>query len=329
MPHSRHTEAAILRYVNVCVPGLERLGSIHYFLVAETTASQIWVLLMKIVASGATALLLLLAGLMVPQAAWAAGGEAVDETGTPTATLELTYTLYIGGISLGKVDLNARVQGDGYKAVSKLETSGVVNTVWRSKIEASSSGMLNGGQVGPAAYDSFSLNGANPQRREVSLSYGGPVPEVKSNRNIDPLDDNLKKSTLDPVSAMVSLVTGFESMRQKPCTQVAPVFDGRRRYDVTMSFVRNTDVKMDNGLYSGPVQQCRLKYNQIAGARQRIFEGKALPDINIWMTSFQSTADPDRHFVVPLRVFTETDLGLFVAVASRAVLDGKSLAKPK
>ncbi len=285
---------------------------------------------MKIVASGAAALLLLLAGLAVsPQAALAAGGESVEATGEPTSTLELTYTLYIGGIPLGKVDLNARVQGDGYKAVSSLETSGVVNTVWRSKIEASSSGKLNGERVGPSAYDSFSLNGANPQRREVSLVYDGPVPEVKSNRNFDAIDDNLKKSTLDPVSAMVSLVTGYETMQQKPCTQVAPVFDGRRRYDVTMSFVRKTDVKMDNGLYSGPVQQCRLKYNQLAGARQRIFEVKALPDINVWLTSFQSTADPDRHFVVPLRIFTETDLGLFVAVASRAVLDGRSLAKPK
>src|SRR4051812_22570562 len=73
----------------------------------------------------------------------AAGGEAPEADG-PVSTLDLTYTLYVGGISVGTIDLSSRIQGQAYQAVSKLETSGVVNTIWRGKIEASSRGTLNG-----------------------------------------------------------------------------------------------------------------------------------------------------------------------------------------
>jgi hypothetical protein len=255
----------------------------------------------------------------------AAGGEGSDGDDGPTSSLELTFTLYMGGISLGKIELNARVQGDNYRAASSLETTGVANAVWRAKIEASSSGSFIEGRIAPGLYDAFSLNGANPQRREMTLSYGGEVPAVKSNRNLPDISDEQKKATIDPVTAMVLLVTSAESNRQKPCVLTTPVFDGRRRYDVSATFSRNQNIKMDNGVYAGPVNVCRLAYKPIAGPPQRLLEGNGLPSFFSWVTTVPSTTDPERSFLIPLRIWAETDAGLFTAVVSRAVIDGKPL----
>jgi hypothetical protein len=282
---------------------------------------------MKRASSGALALILLMVALVAaPMRANAAGGESAAD-GEPVSTVELTYTLYMGGISLGKIDLSARIQGDGYRAVSTLETSGVVNAFWRAKIEASSRGTLIPTGVTPGVYDAFSQSGSNPARREMTLTYGGPVPAVKSNRGIPEMSDDHKKATLDPVSAMVFLVTSSALQAQKPCSLQAPVYDGRRRYDVHMSHVRKQDVKMDNGLYAGPVQVCRLRYTPVAGPRQRIYEGDKYPELDSWLTSAQSSTDPERQFVVPLRIFSQTQYGMFVALATRAVVDGKPLGK--
>ena len=41
-----------------------------------------------------------------------------------------------GGVTLGKVDLDATVRGSEYHVVSHLQTDGVVNAFWKSTIQA-------------------------------------------------------------------------------------------------------------------------------------------------------------------------------------------------
>jgi hypothetical protein len=107
---------------------------------------------------------------------------------------------------------------------------------------------------------------------------------------------------------------------------MTPVFDGRRRYDVTAGFSRNANIKMDNGLYAGPVQVCKLAYKPIAGPPQRLIENGRLPEFYSWIITVPSSAVPGRHYIVPLRIWAETEVGLFTAVVTRAAIDGKPLA---
>ena len=259
-----------------------------------------------------------------------AGGETVDRT-TPTSTLELSYDLYVGGISLGKVAMSARFQGTDYKAISTLETAGIVNAFWKSKIQAASNGLLERGDVRPALYDSYSQD-RKDERRQVTLTFGPegpkslfsdpPYPEARY-----PVSEDLQRRTLDPLSAAVYLTNSASAENAKPCETVAPVFDGRRRYDVALRFVRKADVRMDNGLYRGPVSVCQVRYTQIAGYQQTVIEqGKKLPDIFAWVAPAQSRLDPGRQFMLPLRVWAETEYGIVVALASSAKVDGQALS---
>jgi hypothetical protein len=258
-----------------------------------------------------------------------AGGEATDDT-TPASTLDVSYNLYVGGIPLGKVAMSSRFQGNDYKAVSTLETQGIVNAFWQSKIEAASNGLVERGAIRPALYDSYSQNRSNP-RQQVTLTFG---PEGPRSLYSDPpypetryaVSEDQQKNTLDPLSAAVFLTNSVNGENAKPCETVAPVFDGRRRYDVALSFVSKSDVRMDNGLYRGPVSICQIRYNQIAGYQQTLVDqGKKLPDIFAWVRPVRSKTDPGRRYMLPLRVWAETEYGIVVALASAVRVDGEAL----
>jgi hypothetical protein len=273
----------------------------------------------------------LVAAFSLTQPAWGAGGEGTDDS-TPSSTLELGYDLYVGGISLGKVAMSARFQGEDYKAISTLETKGIVNAFWQSKIEAASSGQLSDGRVQPSLYDSFSQN-RSVQRRHATLTFGPEGPKAlltdpPYGENRYPVSEDQRKRTLDPLSAAIALTNSSTSQQGKPCETVAPIFDGRRRYDVAFNFVKKTDVHMDNGLYSGPALVCQIHYNQIAGYQQSVIEqNKKFPKMYAWVVSAKSITDPNRTYMVPIRVWAETEYGIVVAVASQAKLDGENLGR--
>jgi hypothetical protein len=261
--------------------------------------------------------------------AFGVGGEGPDD-GASASTLDLAYDLYVGGISLGKVAMSARFQGGDYKAISTLETKGIVNAFWQAKIEASSNGSVGAGRVQPSLYDSFSQNRSQP-RRHATLTFGpeGPKsmlsdPPYPDNRY--PVSDDQRKQTLDPLSAAVFLTSSASATPTKPCDALAPIFDGRRRYDVAFSFVKKIDVHMDNGLYSGPAVMCQIHYNQIAGYQQSVIDqNKKFPKMYAWVVAAKSSADPKRTYQLPVRVWAETDYGIVVALASQVKLDGQTL----
>jgi hypothetical protein len=269
--------------------------------------------------------------LTASQPVLAVGGEAADKNG-PGSTLDLSYDLFVGGISLGKVSMSARFEGEDYKALSTLETKGIVSAFWQAKVEASSSGLVTAERVQPSLYDSFSQN-RFVQKRHATLTFGPEGPKSLSSdppydENRYPVSEEQRRRTLDPLSAAIFLTSSSVAKATKPCEVTAPIFDGRRRYDVVFNYMKKTDVHMDNGLYSGPAMVCQVHYNQIAGYQQSVIEqNKKFPRMYAWVVSARSSADPSRYYMVPVRVWAETDYGIVVALASQAKVDGQPLAR--
>jgi hypothetical protein len=274
-----------------------------------------------------SALLALLA-LPVCSPAFAAGGEAADAPTQASSQLSLALTLYAGGISLGKVDMDATIRGGDYHVVSNLETSGIVNAFWQAQIQATSSGKIGPKSLAPALYDSFDTNHSG-KKQEVSLTYEKDAPvRMYANPKFATKGYDVKpeeqKGTLDPLSAVIYITSGVGAAAGNPCGVVAPVFDGRRRYNIEITKVKDTTVKMDNGLYTGKALLCEMKYKQLAGFKPKIIKDNAsFPKINAWIATFPSTI-AGRTYVVPLRVWADTDYGTVAAVATSLKIDGQA-----
>ena len=272
------------------------------------------------------ALGLSLVALPLGNPALAAGGAGADQSEGPTSGLFMAMTIYAGGITIGKVDMDAKIIGDKYHVVSNLETSGVVNAFWQSEIQASSTGKIEQHLLQPTLYDSF-YTGHTEKHQEVSLSYenGTPVrlyanpPYSTTGYEVKSED---KKSTFDPLSAVMFISSGVGAKADNPCSVLAPVYDGRRRYNIELTKVKETNVKMDNGLYSGPALLCSIKYNQLSGYKPRVLRDAKFPEIDAWVATFTS-ANGGRKFAVPLRVWAKSQYGVIAAVTTAVKVDGE------
>jgi len=259
--------------------------------------------------------------------ALAAGGAGGDSQTLPASRLEVAMTLYAGGITMGHMDLDASQRGGQYHAVSTLTTSGVVNAFWQSEIQATSNGTLGTKSLVPGLYDSF-YTGKSGRKQEVSLTYEGAAPPrlfadpaySTTGFEVKPEDT---KNTLDPLSAITLIFSGLGAQAGNPCTITAPVFDGRRRYDIEVSKVKDIDVRMDSGLYQGKGIQCDVRYRQIAGFRPRVLkDNEKFPVIHAWFVNLPSTVS-GRDYVVPVRVWAETKYGVLAILANSVKVDGQ------
>jgi hypothetical protein len=258
----------------------------------------------------------------------AAGGAAEDQPAQPGAQLQVALTLYAGGISFGKMDLDATFRGADYHAVSNFQTSGAVSGFWQSEIQATSSGKVGGKNLEPGLYDSFDINRTG-RRQEVSLTYENGAPKLYADpvysTNGFEVKPEEQKNTLDPLSALTFIVSGVAAEAGNPCSLTAPVFDGRRRYNIEMTKVKDTDIKMDNGLYAGKATLCQVKYRALAGMRPGVLRkaNEGFPAVNVWIVSLPGAGG--HSVAVPVRIWADTQYGQLSVVADSIKIDGQAL----
>lgn len=266
--------------------------------------------------------------LLLGSPAWAAGGAGADQGSEPGAEIQAALTLYAGGISFGKMDLDTTLRGSDYHSVSNFQTSGVVNAFWQSEIQATSSGKIGGKVLEPGLYDSFDINRSG-KKQEVSLTYDNGAPKLYADPVYSTTGFEVKpeeqKDTLDPLSAVTFIVSGVAADAGNPCSLTAPVFDGRRRYNIEMSKVKDTDIKMDNGLYAGKAALCQIKYRALGGMRPGVLRknNESFPTINAWIVTYPAAAG--HSFAVPVRVWADTAYGQLAVVADSIKVDGRAV----
>jgi hypothetical protein len=267
---------------------------------------------------------LVLAVLLPASPAWAAGGAGAEAPAPPASRLEMATTLYAGGITMGHMDIDVALRGTEYHAVSNMHTSGVVNAFWQAEIQATSSGKLAGKNFAPTLYDSFDT-GRSGKRQQVSLNFENGSPKlyadpVYATTGYDVKPDDIK-NTLDPLSAVTFIFSGIAS---DPCAVTAPVFDGRRRYDIAMTKIKDVDIRMDNGLYQGKAVQCDVRYRQLAGFRPNVLKAnESFPLIHAWFVRVPSSV-AGHDYTVPVRVWADTKYGVLAMLATSLKVDGQS-----
>lgn len=241
----------------------------------------------------------------------------------PQNTIQLVYTVFLGGINLGTVGLKSSFEGANYAAVSRLKTAGVVNSFYESVIDASVAGKVDGTILRPQKYDSAYTGEKSNQKVTLAYMDGNILlfSDPAYNVNRFPVTEEQKQNTLDPLSGIIFNIAGVSITPDKPCGDTVRVFDGRRRYDVEFNFVRKESVSSSEG-YSGPAIRCEMRYKQIAGFKQTLTK-TALPTITVWFATFATKeAGPLKSFLVAVKLMAETPYGAAIAHARKITIDG-------
>jgi hypothetical protein len=268
--------------------------------------------------------LILSAIVLLPAASNAANAPA--PAASPASTVAIAYNISFLGVTFGHMDVNTSFAHDTYHAVSSFQTSGLISAFWQSKINATSTGLYKASLFQPSLYDSF-YRQSEDKKQQLRLTFGpdGPTnlfadPPYKKNRY--PVSDEQKKASIDPLSAVIYVTAGVSADAHNPCGVVAPVFDGRRRYDIELTYLHDEQVKLDSGLYEGPAHLCQLHYKQIAGFKPKILkEGETFPPIYTWLAEFPDKNVAKGRVLIPLKGWTKLSWGTLEANVTRYTID--------
>src|SRR6185312_4334616 len=244
----------------------------------------------------------------------------------PPRTLDVSYSLSFWGIDFGHIQYSDTLKGNSYAAKGHFETQGMVGFFWKSLIDATANGAVSASGVSPAIYDSHSRTRDRPLQ-QVKLTYGNDAPSVFFDPPVDPIRfpvaKELQKDAVDPMSALVSMLVGASATADAPCGTGAHVFDGRRRYDVRFTYVRDEKLKWSGGQSNAHL--CELHFVPIAGYPQRlIMERRDPPKMFADFIDVAETGTPNGRYVMPVKVWAELSLGTVTAILDTITVDGQA-----
>ena len=195
----------------------------------------------------------------------AANGQAANEVAPLGFTA--SYAVYTGGLHTIDFELGTTLSAGHFRAHMSAAPSAVLARLIPWALEASSSGRRQAAGFYPQHHRS--ADWWRGEQRWVEIDYRGGAPRAL--RAEPPVDGDPWRGipgaalvgALDPVSAVAAIV--LSNADGVLCPPRVPVFDGKRRFDIVLEPLPPHHLKARGGSYGGPVQGCRLTFEQVAG----------------------------------------------------------------
>jgi hypothetical protein len=230
----------------------------------------------------------------------------------------LTYLAYLAGFPVlsmtAQTDLPVGADGksdDGiYGLQADIVTQGSLATLYPYRMTVSANGRLAGGQAKPTQFHS---EGQIMSKTEsVTLTYGtsGKV-DIKAvpltRQAQEAAAQGTADGTIDPASMILAVIASYA--QKQSCTGRYKLFDGTRRYDLSVTEVGDGNVRMyKRSYYQGPAVECQAVPQLIQGFAQLAVESKLYPQsANIWLAPAVKGMP-----AVPVRIETQNALGKMV-----------------
>jgi hypothetical protein len=186
------------------------------------------------------------------------------------AGFEAAYTIAVARIPVGSAAMTASIGAEEYVISMSGRTSGLARVLASGEGSMTATGAVSASKLSPSRYTSKST--ADDDTLTVTMTFkDGNVNEFEASEP-PPGEDRVlltmehRRQVLDPLSALL-IPTGDAGVSEAACRRVLPVFDGRRRYDLSLSFRRVEQVKASQG-YAGPAAVCSVAFQPIAGHRR-------------------------------------------------------------
>jgi hypothetical protein len=238
---------------------------------------------------------------------------AVGDSARAQAKLEARYTAALAGIPIGEGTWVIDIGKDHYTSTASGQASSLMRVMASSgQGQSASQGAIQQGQLVP---DTFAFK-ANTSKDAVDVRMalsGGTVkelvavPPMPPDPERVPITEAHRRGVMDPMTAALIPAPGTgDVVSPAACQRTLPIFDGRQRFDVALSFKRMDRVKADKG-YQGPVVVCTMMYRPVSGHRPSRSAVKYLQDqrdMELWLAPIVGT-----RVLVPFRISVPTTLG--------------------
>jgi hypothetical protein len=233
--------------------------------------------------------------------------------------VEATYRATLAGIPIGSGSWIIDIGPKHYAGAATGRASGLVRVLVSGEGSSTVRGAVKQGRLIPATFAS-NIRSAESYDTRMEMS-GGNVKALKNDPPLlespdrVPLTDTHRRGVLDPMTALMIAVPGTgEVVSGEACHAKLPIFDGRQRFDLALSFKRMEGVETEKG-YRGPAVVCSASYVPIAGHRPGRYVIRYLQetrDIEIWLAPIAGT-----RVLIPYRVSIPTLFGNAILQAAQ------------
>jgi Protein of unknown function (DUF3108) len=229
------------------------------------------------------------------------------------------YTISMTGVSIGQIVWLAEIGGKLYTASATGKASGVLSVLVKGEGSVETRGTVADGVLTPSTFTSRIVDDDGDIELQMAFSEGvarerlisGPSP--KTDRR--PVTDAERRGVSDPLTAMlIPAKAGFDILDSVNCDRVLAIYDGRRRYDLVLSYRRIDKIKSARG-YSGPALVCGVILRPIAGYKPDSLLVKYVAgrrDMELWFAPIAGTT-----IMAPIQVSLPTLIGTLKIVANQ------------
>ena len=225
--------------------------------------------------------------------------------------LKAHYAIVMTGVSVGEIAWTVDIGDTLYSTRASGKASGVLSVLVNGEGAVAAQGSLAPDRLSPSSYTSTITDDDGTIKLQMSFADGAatetitPQPPVYADRL--PVTDADRRGIADPLSAvLIPTKLGGGTMEASDCNRTLKIFDGRRRYNLVLSFARMDKVAVERG-YSGPILVCGVVLQPIAGYRADSMIVKYVAgrrDMELWFAPIAGTS-----IIAPLRVLMPTLIG--------------------
>lgn len=218
----------------------------------------------------------------------------------------LDYRFYLGGVLIGKASIAAALDEASYRLDTKVRSDGVVGWFYDVTVEGLAEGAReSGAKLTPSVFRFNSVAEGEPFNLDMRFEDDAPK-TVKAEPPFQPrhyeIDPTQQRGALDPMTAIVAAL--FPDAAKPLCKQTFPIFDGRRRYDITLEGQISEKREDDTTII-----ECRGRWKRVGGFKPKHMRK---PD---YLFTVRYARDPSGR-TLPVRAWTETEFGAAIATLS-------------
>ena len=241
---------------------------------------------------------------------------ALGFVAAPTAApaqgwLKAHYTITMTGITIGHIVWLVDIGDKAYVASANGKAGGVLSMLVNGEGVVATHGIVAGGRLNPSYYTSNITDDDGAISLRMTFANGtvtetiSPEPPPRPGRL--PVSEADRRGTADPLTAV--LLAGkpdADALAPAACDRLLPIYDGRRRYNLALSYSRMEKFAAAHG-YSGPALVCGVVLEPIAGyvadsLLVKYVAGKR--DTELWFAPIAGTG-----IIAPVRVVMPTLIG--------------------
>jgi hypothetical protein len=231
--------------------------------------------------------------------------------------LDARYAISMTGIRVGQSAWTVTMNAEHYSVAASGGSVDIINVLLRGEGSARAAGDIKDARLVPTSFSSSLVE--DGEKIDLTMTMeNGIVTAVKDNGpppgpDRVPLTQAHAQGVIDPLSALLIPNEGSDTaLAQESCKRTLAIFDGRRRYDLVLSFTRMEALRGKE--YTGPALVCNVILRPIAGHRADSMIMKYVAgrrDMEIYFAPITGT-----RFLAPLRLLVPTLIGTMTITAT-------------